>query len=671
MPAGSYRHRNARILRGCFTVVGAVVVLGIVVYLVSKLLPAFSIDVSLQSTLLPSTMGQLVSESKERIEYVVFLGLLIPVILIFDQLSMRVIREGVDGRTTLFVVALLLALVVIYTGFSLKMSQFIYVRYTFAFNHVLLFIFFVLPLTAIVTFGRRLRIVDWILGLLLIICFCVIFIVNVFSSATVGAYVYHLNPVLFPVSQVVAGKDIFVNVGSLYGLYPYFLLPIFSVVPLTVFSLSTVFALLQVASYVFLYMGLRSITKSPVVAVLGVIGAIFLPYLGIKLFGSDVRPEPYFQYTPIRMLFPCIVFFLVCRRKTSESWRGTLLLSIVASLAVFWNSDSGLVVYIASGVCLLLMCPDANKATRLKVGLKRAAVHLFALAGIGLLFCLFVFSRSGEFPHWSQVLEGQLPFVSGYMMLPMPHLPHFWGLVLLVFIVGIATSLPWLFNVRWKTTQGALLFLSLVGLGLFVYFLGRSHESNLFGFEYVPLLMTTIWVDRLVHVERQRWNLAVLSLAVVCLVPLAVSMPSTLALLEDSRFFHWIQEFKASVKHHDDEPIVQSVDFIRSNVHAGESVLILARNLEGIYYAESRTKSAADVPSSTDVFSFKQAQAFEHFLVTNREYKVFYQRKDPGKGYLETVDIDGILSSNYTLVATSAGSLVGLYLPNNLIFGDQ
>jgi hypothetical protein len=99
----------------------------------------------------------------------------------------------------------------------------------------------------------------------------------------------------------------------------------------------------------------------------------------------------------------------------------------------------------------------------------------------------------------------------------------------------------------------------------------------------------------------------------------------------------------------------ENINFINSLTVVGEKVYIYANNYDGLYYGETRTVSAVNVPSYTEIFFTKDRNTIAEFLINNKETKVFVDisnRRFDSYYYNDTT-INNILNENYTVKAKS------------------
>ena len=76
----------------------------------------------------------------------------------------------------------------------------------------------------------------------------------------------------------------------------------------------------------------------------------------------DISSDPYFQYTPHRLIFPAVFVVLVWFYLTAKDMmhRNILyfIITLISAISVLWNPDTGLMVIITWGYHPLL-CGDA------------------------------------------------------------------------------------------------------------------------------------------------------------------------------------------------------------------------------------------------------------------------------------------------------------------------
>jgi hypothetical protein len=159
----------------------------------------------------------------------------------------------------------------------------------------------------------------------------------------------------------------------------------------------------------------RQVTESRIV---GYLGFLSMMYDGVGFFGKAIGGDPYFQFYPLRFLFPAISVYLAYCYFRSPGLRLYYLNFLLGSIALIWNFESGVVVCVAWIMSLLYM--EIGRA-----GLKAMALHV--IKGLGVLLAVFaifnflMLMKYGQIPHYRDFFAfHRIYYGAGYMALPMP-----------------------------------------------------------------------------------------------------------------------------------------------------------------------------------------------------------------------------------------------------------
>jgi len=229
-------------------------------------------------------------------------------------------------------------------------------------------------------------------------------VTSIYSADHSFRSVHHLDAVLYSLSQVVQGKTILVDLPSQYGLFPELLAPFFKIIGLSVFKFSLLMAMLQITALIALFYVLTRLIKSQTIIFLGGITLIVLTTENVFYLAGF--PDPYYQYWPIRFFFPAIsasLFYWFCKNKSIKK---SLVISLVSSVAILWNLDTGIFIFISYGAYLcvsylfyLMSYPSYNKFKlewNKKDFLAALAAHILILIITIFLFGLFLRISSGQ-----------------------------------------------------------------------------------------------------------------------------------------------------------------------------------------------------------------------------------------------------------------------------------
>ena len=285
-------------------------------------------------------------------------------------------------------------------------------------------------------FALAVRLIEWSLLLLSLISILSVCLFCVFGTSSVsirGVLDVHFNAVFHPVVQVYQGKTLLIDLLSQYGLYPHFLEPILKITGLTVLRFTVVMGALMALSLILIYRFLMGVTRNKIIGYLGFLSMIYYSYH----FGRVISIDPYFQYNPIRFLFPAASVYLVYKYFKTNSKKLYYCLFALFSIALLWNFDTGIVVFL--GWILVILFQEL-----FKLKFRNIFRHLISgtivFMAILSLFTVYLYIRSGQLPDYRAFLTHQnLFYLYGYGMMPM-RMIHPWNMVILLYVIGLVIS---------------------------------------------------------------------------------------------------------------------------------------------------------------------------------------------------------------------------------------
>ncbi len=436
------------------------------------------------------------------------------------------------------------------------------------------------------------------------------------------------NAVLYSVTQVFAGKSLLVDFNAQYGLYAWILKPLFSITGLTIEKFTATMAVLNGLSYLFLYLAIKKIIRNDIFALVVFFSLLFWQYWHLRVGIEEAsNPSYYFQYWPVRLFFPCLVFYLF----TSFLYAGPFvqgyllpLLAFAASLGLLWNLDSGLVAFGAA--CAGLAIAALHNAPDIRYAFSRITVYAAWMGGaLLLLIAVFAVStkmHSGHWPELARFTAFQKQFyISGYFMLPMTAI-HFWNVVALVYIIAAIYVVN---DIRKTTDPGVPVigFLVILGMGLFTYFQGRSYDLTLIIVMYPAIIIAGIFCNRLtpeINGFKISYHESLLffflpfffladgALSMVYFAPDIHTLAATNKLLNDN----------IAAKEFEDQ-----IAFIKKHVPEQDTVIIISKDFESYYYAAGNYYNPLNIPGSTELFLRSDFDEMMHMAGTTR-YPVIY-----------------------------------------------
>jgi hypothetical protein len=480
---------------------------------------------------------------------------------------------------------------------------------------------------------------------------------NVYTPGQISddwAFIYHFNVVTHALSQVINGHHLLIQFPHLYGGYIEFLGPVLALFPRRVETLLLVFPLLNGVAVLSLLMTVRLVIRHPVI--------LFIT--GLALLGMEFVPsldDHYYAYAPIRTLFPAMGLLAAALFLRHPRRSHYLVTSMVAALAPWWNLETGIVLW-ASWTAALTARELGG--TRWRDAWRPVAVQLVILAAVGIAFLLYLRFVSGRWPDLALLFTFQkLILGAGYFCRPML-VPDAWMMILATYLVGLVAACAFSRQraTSWRTPF--LVMLSVLGVGLFAYFTGRSAESNLVAVSYPAILVMGLLLSEtrtlmaLGELPRLAWTL-LLPVALILSWWAVVSLLALPNLLAQSGgvLANW----------HDaaDTPFATNVAFLRQRLAPGEEVLMLS-NQSGFYSYLSATRCPMDLPGPGElpfsrdmdrlITALKVAR-FPKLIVDQNFYTVDTYKPEI---YAEIRDA---VATQYRPVATSATGQVTLYVP--------
>lgn len=341
-----------------------------------------------------------------------------------------------------------------------------------------------------------------------------------------------------------------------------------------------------------LYLFLARETRSALLAFLGTASVFMVSYA----FGK-VRPEPdvYFQFHPLRTIFPA-VFLLVAGMfaRTPNPWMSAALGSLGAA-AGLWVPDVGIIVF-ASGLLFLGYDALARRQAR-EIPLRLIQAVAAAIAVI-VLFALFLRLRFGAFPDFMRILlYSKVYYLYGIHMLPMPRF-GLWVPVLVLYALGLLNSIISLVEGEVRPRDRVYFLLSVLGLGLFAYYQGRSAFGNLMLASYPAILLLALFTDELGRTAACRERSAQRILYVTLLVLLFFSVPVLAGITPG-----WIRNIAEKMeisRNGDSTDILRDSRFLQERLRPGEKVHIMSYQ-SGIFHLAARTTDPLDIPGVTEL----------------------------------------------------------------------
>ena len=228
------------------------------------------------------------------------------------------------------------------------------------------------------------------------------------------------------------------------------------------------------------------------------VGLVFtMLAIAVTMFLHSFWPiDPYFQFFPLRMVFPSLALAMVCWKQVRDR---PLLCYLALSPGLIWNFESGFVglaTYSAFVVASTFVAGRSN-ATRLLIR------HL-GLAAVGILSSILVLSiyymsRFGTLPDLVGIISGVRGFSSGIGVKPMP-LFGAWSVHAIIYAAAIYISARRIMltsaGSEDRLKAAALFAMAIAGMVWLRYYQGRSVSAQLVLVSAPAMLCLGMIVDR-------------------------------------------------------------------------------------------------------------------------------------------------------------------------------
>ena len=255
--------------------------------------------------------------------------------------------------------------------------------------------------------------------------------------------------------------------------------------------------------------------------------------------------------------------------------------------------------------------------------IKNALFLFLIIFIIFLIYYVYIFLRFGTNISIIELFSSiKLFSYLGYRLEPIPA-RHPWVILMIIYIIGFSSSL---INIKSKEEikiNSMIFLLSSLGLGLFMYFLGRTINLNLLAVSLPAIVLMSIYGDLLFkkyHLESLLHEkiflfiiISFLSLSIVSVgVCWTYKFPN---ILLEKNYFLNLDEVTS---------VESNILFIKKHVDKNEKVLILSGN-QGVYHSETKTSSIFNV-GVTDLF-FRRDYLNLINLILSDNIKIFIDKK--------------------------------------------
>ena len=511
-------------------------------------------------------------------------------------------------------------------------------------------------------------------GCLIFMILAAVFTASLFITTSFSdAGLYNIDAYYDAIFEVYSGKSPVIDFSNQYGFYPYFFLVAFKLMGgISITKFSCIMGILSLIVFLSLLAVIWMNVKNKVLAAVGYVTLLFF-MIYVPFMES---PGFYFQYQPHRLIYPSLILLVAClwirTQKRSAKKLFSALAYILGYFAIVWNTETGLVVVAAW--CLFRIYGYVQQYSFKEKALyiqsiKSGFLAVVAVSGAFFSMMLITYLRSGIWTSIGDMLFVQTFFYNvGFFMLPM-YIVHPWVLLVIVYALGLMQSIrdiKFFRRDKPSTCERAPLYfiISVLGMGLFSYFQGRSHNFVLVDICWSGILLVIFYtqdcIDRLptrIHLSKQEkplnrihaiTNIGKSILLTAFLVSYALSAPYFIAtngmlgtLCTKSNFY-------------DNETVVNRLSFIRECAEGDENLDLLVYQ-PSYYYTKLGLENHTDLVSN--VYWFLKSDQEEAFVwLEETEDMVFFDSKMIK--YLKKYDsqrFQSILDTRFTHVGDKAG----------------
>lgn len=465
----------------------------------------------------------------------------------------------------------------------------------------------------------------------------------------------HFEAVYYSITQVMVGKTLLADLPSQYGLYAEILTPLFLVFGYGVSSVVFVFSTLQYISYIVLMLLVFLCVRSNLVRIICCFSLFY--FVGsnwIFLSGRLVKFE-YFQIWPIRLMFPAIVMcgFLLVRRRGLRTGDHAIL-SLLCGLGILWNADWGIPAWgglVAVALTRLLLGPACERPLAARLLVIVGAVPVLVVAA----FALFLMYKSGNTTDWGNIAKYQrIFFVTGFGMLPLPLTLHPWMMVAGIYLFGLVYGARMIATSRCSVHSDVVLYAAVMGIGIFSYYQGRSHDVVLSFVVWPAILIIFILIDQ--HFRAVRLRLLSPWTTWFAIPPILFGAFVSMQMISGAPFL--IGQSVKIVQGLMKEPSGRwrdDVEFVKGHVGEAGSAVIIAPG-QSLLLGEVGLASAVDGPGFVELLLAEDLDRLRKTILSHDVGPLFIQEDKQGR---IPADFRQVLMK-YSIHARSAGGLLFL-----------
>jgi len=343
------------------------------------------------------------------------------------------------------------------------------------------------------------------IAILVLIYFSSFLVLNDFHPYNANSL--NLSIVIHPIIQSTFGVGLQSHLRAQYGMYGEILSPILSGINfvtsrnVNLTQITIVLSIIFFISYLSIYLFLRLHSHNRILAALGFVGFLYLHLFAVTTWPSEL----YFQYYPIRILFPMTSLLIVFMIGKARYRKYIISFFSYLTIGLFWNLDVGLFTLLAVLTYYYLrLFLNVDKPFSLQRDLKDVILPIVTVIATTCIFCVVHLFRFGVGINLELFLASQKLFLSGAI----PPINGVWRSIFLIYACSLAYSIINIHKRQDLDFQAKIFFVSLLGLGLFLYFINNPHPAVLSNTWWPAFVILILYTDRLLG-SAKTWELNV------------------------------------------------------------------------------------------------------------------------------------------------------------------
>jgi hypothetical protein len=458
----------------------------------------------------------------------------------------------------------------------------------------------------------------------------------------------HFEAVFYSMSQVMAGRTLLADLTAQYGLYAELLRPMFLIIGFSVLKFTALMTILQgIACLCLLAVCQRTVHLGWLRFLTVLTLSMFVGSNWLAIYDSPLGHE-YYQIWPIRFFFPSVslfVFLEALRRGLPQRW--VALIAMLAGIAIVWNLESGIAVFgalVASTLVRFLFCDPGDRERNARLLVTGAVLPIAVVAGLLLL----LFLKSDARMHLLEWIKYQTIFYStGFGMIPMPLHLHPWMAVLGLYLYGLVGAVSAHVHRKPSTDWDMILYLSVVGLALFTYYQGRSHDVVLTFVIWPAILIAFLLADRTIRAARVGFLPRAMAWSAAPVVMFGMLM-SLQCLIGLPKFVGMTYAAAKNIEDGESGALRETIDFIKAKTNGDRTAVILDPG-QSIYFAATGLASAIQGPGMAETLLIEDRDRSIDSLLTSPVNHVFIKLGKDGNiphPYLGLLSAYQVLETN-------------------------